>query len=63
MPEQQRRDAFEFWQRGIYPASPEYLLALIRSITTGRFKLAEYDREIESAEESAGRTAQVFATA
>jgi len=38
-------------------------LALIRSITTGRFKLAEYDREIESAEESAGRTAQVFATA
>ena len=49
MPEQQRRDAMEFWQRGIYPASPEYLLALIRSITTGRFKLAEYDREIESA--------------
>ena len=49
MPVQQRRDAMEFWQRGIYPASPEYLLALIRSITTGRFKLAEYDREIESA--------------
>jgi len=49
MPAQQRRDAMEFWQRGIYPASPEYLLALIRSITTGRFKLAEYDREIESA--------------
>jgi hypothetical protein len=49
MPIQQRRDALEFWQRGIYPASPEYLLGLIRSITTGRFNLAEYDREIESA--------------
>lgn len=36
LPEEQKRAILDVWQRGVYPATPEYLLDLIRRHTEGR---------------------------